>query len=226
MSKDKSEILLQIATKHNLNDLTLREIGRMMNPGGQPEYPQTVKFHWKKLYESGKVNYLPQSKQTIQSIKTYVDSEMLGNGKKIVSISVRGVANCGPASFYAEDENIGYIHVSSTFLKTNRFKDLYAIVASGESMNNTRIDDKPINDGDYVVVDRSVENPQDGDRVVAIVNGLANIKRFRRERGRVVLFSESTEHFDPIFIHPEDQDDALIAGKVVQVVQKPKLAQQ
>lgn len=220
---DKSNKLLEIATGHNLNDLSLREIGRMMNPD-KPENPQTVKFHWRKLYEAGKINYLPHTRQTRASIKNYVDKQALGDGKELISIPVRGIANCGPASMYADDENIGYIHVSSTFLKTNRYDDLYAIIASGDSMNQTKIDGKPINDGDYVVVDRSVSQPNDGDCVVAIVNGLANIKRFLRERGRIVLVSESSEHFDPIFIHPEDQDEALIAGKVVQVVQKPKFA--
>src|SRR6185437_10651889 len=108
---------------------------------------------------------------------------------------------CGPASQFANDEEMGFIHVSSTFLHTNRYEDLYAIVTSGESMNQTKIDGKSINDGDYVVVDRSVTQPNNGDCVVAIVNGLANIKRFFRERGRIVLVSESSEHFDPIFIH-------------------------
>lgn len=219
----KSTKLQQIAAQHNLNDFSLRELGRMMNPD-KPENPQTVKFHWRKLYEAGKINYLPRTRETRTSIKNYVDDKVLGDGRTLVSIPVRGMADCGPASLYADDDNIGYIHVSSSFLKTNRYKDLYAIIASGESMNQAKIDGKPINDGDYVVVDRSVSQPNDGDRVVAIVNGLANIKRFFRERGRIVLVSESSEHFDPIFIHPEDQDEALIAGKVVQVVQKPKFA--
>ena len=221
---NKSNKLLEIASRHNLNDLSLREIGRMMGEGSKDEAPQTVKFHWRKLYEAGKIGYLPRTRQARTSIKNYVDKQALGDGKSLISIPVRGIANCGPASLYAENENIGYIHVSSTYLKTNRYNDLYAIIASGDSMNQTKIDGKPINNGDYVIVDRSVSQPNDGDRVVAIVNGLANIKRFLRERGRIVLVSESSEHFDPIFIHPEDQDEALIAGKVVQVVQKPKFA--
>lgn len=224
MKSDKSKILLKIAEEHDLNSLSIREIGRMMDPDGKGEHPQTVKFHWRKLYEAGKISYLPRTKPARDSIKNYVDNRILGDGKSLISIPVRGVANCGPASNFAADENMGYIHVSSRFLNTNRYKDLYAIVASGESMNRTKIDGKPINDGDYVVVDRSVTQPSNGDCVVAIVNGLANIKRFLRERGRIVLVSESSEHFDPIFIHPEDQDEALIAGKVVQVVQKPKFA--
>lgn len=221
---DKSNKLLGIAATRNLNEFGLRELGRMIGENGKEEAPQTVKFHWRKLYEAGKIDYLPRTRQTRTSIKNYVEKQSLGDGKSLISIPVRGVANCGPASLYADDANMGYIHISSTYLKTNRYDDLYAIVASGDSMNQTKIDGKPINDGDYVIVDRSVSQPNDGDRVVAIVNGLANIKRFLRERGRIVLVSESSEHFDPIFIHPEDQDEALIAGKVVQVVQKPKLA--
>lgn len=221
---NKASRLLEIAANRNLNDFGLRELGRMIGENSKEENPQTVKFHWRKLYEAGKISYLPRTRETRSSIKNFVDKQVLGDGRSLISIPVRGVANCGPASLYADDEDIGYIHVSSTYLKTNRYDDLYAIIASGDSMNQTKIDGKSINDGDYVIVDRSVSQPNDGDRVVAIVNGLANIKRFLRERGRIVLVSESSEHFDPIFIHPEDQDEALIAGKVVQVVQKPKFA--
>jgi len=225
MSTDKSSKLLAIADVHNLNELGLREIGRMMNPGGKEVHPETVKFHWKKLFEAGKIGYLPKSKaRKLNRKPSMVEENVLGDGRSLVTIPVRGVANCGPASYYADDEDQGYIHLSSTMLKTSRKKDLYAILASGESMNRTKVDGKAINDGDYVVVDSRVSSPENGDRVVAIVNGLANIKRFYRERGRVVLVSESTERFDPIFIHPEDQDDALIAGKVIQVIQKPKFA--
>jgi len=222
MAQDKQQKLLEIAAQHDLNDVSIREIGRMMDPTGKGEHPQTVKFHWQKLFEAGEINYLPRSKKTRDAIKNFVDEHKLGDGRDLISIPVRGVANCGPASSYAADEKLGYIHISSTFLHTKRHKDLYAIIASGESMNRSKIDGKPINDGDYVIVDRSVSQPESGDCIVAIVNGLANIKRFLRERGRIVLVSESSEQFDPIFIHPEDQDDALIAGKVVQVVQKPK----
>ncbi len=225
MSTDKKQKLLAIADIHNLNELGLREVGRRMNPDGKEVHPETVKFHWIKLFEDNQIDYLPKSRARAQKkSSSLVDSNILGAGKTLVTIPVRGIANCGPASSYANDEDRGFIHLAGAMLKTDRIKDLYAILASGESMNQTKINGKPINDGDYVVVDSKVSSPADGDRVVAIVNGLANIKRFYRERGRVVLVSESSERFDPIFVYPEDHSDGLIAGKVIQVVPKPKLA--
>ena len=70
---NKSNKLLEIASRHNLNDLSLREIGRMMGEGSKDEAPQTVKFHWRKLYEAGKIGYLPRTRQARTSIKNYVD---------------------------------------------------------------------------------------------------------------------------------------------------------
>jgi hypothetical protein len=62
--------------------------------------------------------------------------------------------------------------------------------------------------------------------VVATLNNLANIKKFLPEfdtegaLSRITLVSESTDEFQPIFIHPEDQTEGLIAGVALQVVKK------
>ena len=218
MATDKIKILLKIASENNLNDLTIREVGRRMGD----EYPQTVKYYWKKAFDAGKINYLPRSREAKSSINNYAHRNKLNSEVSLISIPIRGVANCGPATRYAQDEDLGYIHLSSTLLGTKKHEDLYAIVADGESMNKASVHGKSINDGDYVVVDRSAMQPKDNDYVIAIVNGLANIKRFYHEQDRIILASESTENYDPIFITPEDQSDSLIGGTVIQVVEKPK----
>ena len=53
---------------------------------------------------------------------------------------------------------------------------------------------------------------------------MANIKKFHfdRENSRIVLVSESSKDFPPIFIH--EDDDFNISGKVVQVIKKPSFA--
>jgi len=89
-------------------------------------------------------------------------------------------------------------------------------------MNCATVGGKAIDDGDYVVIDGENRTPEDGDLVLSVIDGMANIKRYRfdRENNQIVLLSESTQSFSPIFIHPDD--DYEINGKVVQVVKKPK----
>jgi len=79
-----------------------------------------------------------------------------------------------------------------------------------------------IEDGDFVVVDSSYKNPKNRDIVVAVIDGMGTIKRYKEDKqnDRIVLESESTETFMPIFIHKGD--DFLISGKVVDVIKKLK----
>lgn len=215
--------LKKFITDTDLRDVSIRRVGQMLrSPNDDKDvHPQTVKYHWDRLFADGEVDYLYNGR-TRNRRSSSVNEDSLPDGAKLVTIPVFGVADCGPATKVADQQDHGSIRVSSRILKTTHFDDLYSLMASGNSMNNTSIDGHVINDGDYVIVDRSRNTPQNGERVVAIVDGLANIKRFYREQDRITLVSESTEQYDPIFITPEDQSDSLIGGTVIQVVPKPK----
>ena len=90
-------------------------------------------------------------------------------------------------------------------------------------MNRSMIDGKRIEDGDYVIVDADARDPQNGDVVLSVIDGLANLKRFHLDKPnrQIALVSESTQAFPPIYIH--EDDDFFVNGKVVQVIKKPKL---
>jgi repressor LexA len=77
---------------------------------------------------------------------------------------------------------------------------------------------KTIENGDYVLVDSEALNYKNGDIVVAIIDGMATIKRYMEdaENNRVVLKADSTEKYLPIFIHGDD--DFQLSGKVVGVI--------
>ncbi|MDE6453527.1 MAG: translesion error-prone DNA polymerase V autoproteolytic subunit [Muribaculaceae bacterium] len=79
-------------------------------------------------------------------------------------------------------------HPSATF---------YARV-HGESMSG-----EGINDGDLIVVDRSLE-PRNGDLCVCCIDGEFTLKRVRFEPG-VVWLIPSNEAFDPILVTPGQQ---------------------
>jgi SOS-response transcriptional repressor LexA len=116
----------------------------------------------------------------------------------------------------------GYLKVSPKFLP-HRKQDLYVLVADGLSMNLAEVrQGVTIEDGDYVVVDSSSTSPKNGDIVVAVIDGMATIKRYKedKEHERIVLEAESTEKFHPIFVH--EGDDFVVSGKVIDVIKKPK----
>lgn len=112
----------------------------------------------------------------------------------------------------------GYLKVSPSILKKN--KNIFVVRAKGNSMNKTIIGQDNIDDGDYVLVDADDKNPLNGDCVLSIIDGAANIKRFKKDldRGLIILLSESTSNYEPIYIHQDDVGSYSVAGKVVGVL--------
>ncbi len=194
--------LLELAKRKDLTLLGLREIGREIGV----KNPQTIKYHLNKLLEQG-VSLKPEL-----GLRT--------DTMHLVSVPIVGSANCGPATIFAEDRIEDTLKISPRLLNTSEYKNLFALRAVGDSMNNATVDGNTIENNDYVIVDSSKRGAEDAKYVVAVVDGLANIKRIQIDRPnmQIALLSESTNEFSPIYIHLEDQIDALIAGEVVQVV--------
>lgn len=205
--------LLKLAAVKNLGNMTLREIGALIGE----RYPQKIKHHLTQLEKKGLI--------TISKIKGLIERTRPGkvaDATSLLSIPILGTANCGPATFYADSNHEGYLKVSSSLLRKR--KDIYAIRASGLSMNKAEINGDSIEGGDYLIVDSNAKDPKDNDIVVSVFDNVANIKKFHRdkENNRLVLLSESTKEYPPIFIH--ENDDFSIAGKVIQVIKKPSFA--
>jgi repressor LexA len=87
----------------------------------------------------------------------------------------------------------------------------FALKVRGNSM----IDDH-IQDGDYVVIKRQ-ETARNGERVVAMVEGEATLKKFYKERNRIRLEAANGE-YDPIYVEPDE--DVRILGTLVGVLRK------
>lgn len=191
--------------------MTLREMGEHIGE----KFPQKIKHHLGQLEKKG---FLKIAKHT-GSIKRTEPGKIASTS--LLSIPILGTADCGPATFYADTNFEGYLKISSALLKKK--KDVYAVRASGLSMNKADIGGKNIEDGDYIIVESSNKKPESGDIVVSVFDGVANIKKFQwdQENNRVVLTSESTKDFPPIFIH--EDDDFNVTGYVTQVVKKPNL---
>ncbi|NMB84090.1 S24 family peptidase [Candidatus Roizmanbacteria bacterium] len=86
-------------------------------------------------------------------------------------------------------------------------------------MNKANIDNLTINDGDYVLVDTSNKQPNNGDYVLSIIDNCANIKKFiQKDKNQIALISESSEDFEPIYI--SEVDRYFIGRVVTQVIKK------
>ena len=66
-------------------------------------------------------------------------------------------------------------------------KDSSAIQADGFSMNQAKIgkSKRNIEPGDYAIVDGDVKAPEDGQYVLSVIDGLANIKKFHLDRNTI-----------------------------------------
>ena len=206
--------LLELSSNHNLADLSLREIGKLIHETSA----QKVKHHLLQLEKKGLIQMDRLSKIII---KTRPGSLYRG---PLMAVPILGTANCGPATIYADQNIEGYLRVSGRLLVKK--KDIFAIKASGYSMNKANINGENIEDGDYVIVDPAYKNIKNGDYVLSIIDGVANIKRYFNDKAgkRIILLSESSASFSPIFVHYEDLDNYLVNGKVIQVIKKPKRA--
>ncbi len=211
MHNKQKQLLALIDTDPYIGSYSLRSIADKI---GVPDKPQIVKYHLQQLEKAGLIQ-LNLEQGVIKPVKRgFVKSTV----NTVFSLPVVGSANCGPATIFAEQNIQQYLKVSSSMLPYNK-KELYALIADGNSMNLAKVNEKnTIESGDFVLVDNGYKSYKNGDIVVAVIDGLATIKRYRfdKENQRIVLEADSTEKYLPIFVHAED--DFQLSGKVVGII--------
>ncbi len=210
---DTQARLLTMAKRQNLGKLSLRQIAKFIDAEGSPH---VVKYHLRQLEKAGLLQ-LNLDKGVIKPIYKGIVNKVKS---LFYSLPIVGAANCGPATIFADERIEGFLKVSTKMLP-HRKQDLYVLVADGPSMNQAEVyKGATIEDGDFVVVDKSQTSPKNEDIVVAVIDSMATIKRYREDKknGRIVLEAQSTEKYLPIFIH--EGDDFAISGKVVDVIKK------
>src|SRR5262249_14001385 len=139
-------------------------------------------------------------------------------GIEFISIPLVGAANCGPAELLADENIEAYVRVAKDALPKK--SGIFAVRAVGKSLNRANVKGKSIEEGDIVLIDSEDRTPKNGDYVLSIIDGAANLKRFKTEKGQVMLVSESTEKFKPILIM--EGDDWSVNGKIVGVIKSKK----
>lgn len=130
--------------------------------------------------------------------------------ERTVDVPLVGAVACGLPSL-AEQDFEALIPVSTRIAKPNH--TYFLLRARGTSMNKSGI-----NDGDLLLIQQQPA-AENGDRVVALINNDATVKRFYldHENGVVILKPNSTDkRHQPIIL----SEDFMIQGVVVAVLPK------
>ncbi len=130
------------------------------------------------------------------------------SGERTVDVPLVGSVACGLPSL-AEQDPEAVIEVSTRIARPGH--NYFLLRARGTSMNRAGI-----SDGDIVLV-RQQHSAEENDKVVALINDEATIKRFGRRGNVVVLKPDSTDsnHKPMVVSH-----DLLIQGVVAAVLPK------
>lgn len=209
--------IIQILENKKSIPYSPRLIGRMIDV----QNPQNIIYHVEKL----KAKHIIDDKDKELFLTTISmsanDSLKRDNNKKpsFFKLGIYGGASCGPATVVAEENLEGYIIVPAKKLKRNTPKGLFALRADGDSLNKADLNGKKVNSGDYVIIDSNKKMPKDGDYILSIIDGLANLKKFKKDKKnkRIVLESESTLKIPPIYIDME-YTDYIINGVAIDVI--------
>ena len=207
----------------NLTDkqnLILETISEMIENGqGNPTAYRISKYLQKKGMKVESVKSVVQVIEALEKKelvkrdvfrKIYlIENENMPAGLEgVFQVPVYGLASAGDALAFAEDNIDGYLQISESLLAPSAKAQLFAVKTLGDSMNKS-----DINDGDYVIFEKKdADFDYDGKIVVAVVNGLATIKNYKKlGNGVIGLFPNSKNKFhQPIYIH--ESDSFMIAG--------------
>lgn len=127
------------------------------------------------------------------------------------AVPVLGQASAGPL-LLAEQNIDRWVQVPKRIAR--RGSEYFLLRVRGNSMNKAKVNGINIEDGDLVLVKQEA-TANDGDIVVALIDGEATIKRFVRGKGYYVLKPDSTDtKHRPIVV----DRDFRIQGTVIRVL--------
>ena len=129
--------------------------------------------------------------------------------QEIIDLPVVGQVAAG-VPILAEQNIEDTISISGSFfgIKDNKSNNLFVLKVKGESMIEVGI-----NDGDFVVAN-SQNVAENGEIVVAMIDGEATVKSFYKESTRIRL-EPANSSFSPIY-----SSNVTILGKVVGVIRR------
>lgn len=176
---------------------TLQEIAGALGVTGN----LGVMRHLQALERKGYLHRRPGARGIVLSVRA-------GHGRAI-PVPIVGSVRAGVPALAVENVE-GYCATDPSWLKGD---GCFYLNVSGESMI-----DAHICDGDLALI-RPQESAENGEIVVALLNGEATLKRFYRERdGRIRLQAENPA-FAPIVVAAGDAE-TVIVGKLLRTVRR------
>jgi repressor LexA len=177
---------------------SIREIGEAFKIAS----PNGVMCHLKALEKKG---YIERNKGVKDQKSAARAITIPGLRVGTSSLPLLGMVAAGAGMEAVEqDERIDLGHLFAG-------KGHYALKVRGQSMIEDHIDD-----GDIVILKKQ-ETAENGERVVALVDGTATLKKFYRRRDRVVL-EPSNSSMAPIVVEPNQ--NVRVVGVLVGVVRR------
>ena len=207
--------ILSLAETRDITSMTLREVASIVGTN----HPYSVQQARNSLVKKGR---LARNRNTGALIVT---GSISNDARPLLSIPILGRVSCGPATELAQDKPLGFINLSPTTAKIKRPDVTYALIATGNSMDDAQINGKKVEDGDYVIVEKSEwGQADDGSYVISRFDGMNNLKRLRVDHpnSRVILLSESVGEYPPIIIDKQDMDYYAIEGVAIDIVKGVK----
>lgn len=143
-----------------------------------------------------------------------------GDSNMFISVPILGFANAGTPLVLAEEEHMGELSVDKNILKGK--KKVFGLEIKGDSMDIKSMNGVNMQSGNYALVVRDAQ-VNNGDVVLAVLDGAATLKTFKREGDTVVLYPESS---NPVHkpLYMKQGDDSFINGKVMTVLSNPLAA--
>ncbi len=164
----------------------------------------TVHEHLQALVKKGVIKRFEGAVRGIEVIDDTISKHLQG-----IELPILGYIAAGqPLMAYTDPD--ATVKISPTMVSGK--KRSYVLQVKGDSM----IEDG-ILDGDYVIIEQQ-DYAVDGDIVVALLdNGLATLKRFYKEKGRIRL-EPANATMQPIYV--TDPDSLKIQGRCVGVIRR------
>lgn len=162
---------------------TCRELMRSLNV----KSTATVDYYLNKLEKQGLIKRSNKKNRAIELSKDIFTNNVITtndyNNENLTKIPLLGQVAAGTPILAVENYEDVYEFSENLF---NRSGDLFMLTVKGESMIDAGIYNK-----DRIVVKKQ-SDANNGEIVVAMINGSATVKRFYRENGRIRLQPENS----------------------------------
>lgn len=132
-----------------------------------------------------------------------------------MNIPILWYANAGTPLAIAEANDYGTLPISKNIL-SGKQEDYFVLRISGTSMNECEVQGKVLDNGSYVLVQKTEISLNESDPFLFIVNGGATLKKYKKQGDNIFLLPKSNEdHHNPIILSQDD--DVQANGKIIDV---------